>query len=252
MALKRCVTQVAPASTAATAWAWVAGVCPSETTTPRATSASTTSRAPGTSGARVTTATPRSRDQPSIAASEGGRSSAAGCAPRFSSDRNGPSRCSPSGTAPRHPSGGPAARASMARSTMPSGVVTIVGSHAVTPNRGSAAPSSHSRSGSPARSIPNPPLHCRSTYPGTTRSPSASMTRASDPTAAAVDEHPVLGGELGLLEGAVDQDASPAHEQTGHRRSLAGAAGQAHCGSVRAGACSEGAAHRGRSRCSYS
>ena len=162
IALKRCVTHRAPASTAAAACALVAGVCPSDTITPRSTSTAITSSAPGRSGAMVTSTTPASRVQPSIASSVGLRSSASGCAPRFGADRNGPSRCSPIGMAPPQPFGGPTASASSARWITPSGVVTMVGSHAVTPNWGRSAPSSHSRSGSEARSIPSPPLHCRS------------------------------------------------------------------------------------------
>ena len=55
MALNRWVTQVAPWSTAFAAWSRVAGVCPSDTTTPRCTSSAITGSTPGRSGASVTT-----------------------------------------------------------------------------------------------------------------------------------------------------------------------------------------------------
>ena len=98
MALNRWVTHRAPASTAAVACSAVAGVCPSDTITPRSTSAAITSSAPGRSGAMVTSATPASRGPPldgverrlAAAAPRGGRRASA-------RDRNGPSRCSPSG-----------------------------------------------------------------------------------------------------------------------------------------------------------
>ena len=68
------------------------------------------------------------------------------------------------------------ARTCRASSTVASGLVTTVGSQAVTPARGSAAASSRMRVGSVVTSMPNAPLHCRSTNPGTIRSLAASTT----------------------------------------------------------------------------
>ena len=58
------------------------------------------------------------------------------------------------------------------------GPVTMVGSQAVTPHRGSSAATSHRRPGSADRSMPPAPLHCRSTRPGATSRPAASIVAA--------------------------------------------------------------------------
>ena len=120
IALNRCVTHRAPASTAAVACSAVAGVCPSDTITPRSTSAAITSSAPGQvrgdrdeRDARVAGPARRSRRASARAAAPRGArraSAATGTAPR------GAARA---GRAPRHPSGGPAASASSARSIDP-------------------------------------------------------------------------------------------------------------------------------------
>src|ERR671911_662567 len=190
IALNRCVTHVTPASIAAVACSAVADEWPTETTTPAAVRACTTSRAPGSSGARVTIARPASLVQPSAATSprSGATRSDGGWAPRRSGARNGPSRWRPSGTANGRSSaastraaGGPLRTTSNARARIAAGAVMIVGSQAVTPQRGSAAATSHSRSGSVVRSTPTAPLHCRSTNPGTTRRSAASRTRSPLP-----------------------------------------------------------------------
>ena len=79
----------------------------------------------------------------------------------------------------RRPAGRPAGRRGRGAGRRPA-PVTIVGSQAVTPQRGRAAAISHSRSGSSIRSMPTAPLHCRSTKPGATGSPPASRTGAPD------------------------------------------------------------------------
>ena len=57
IALKRCVTAIAPAANAACGLAASASVCPSQTATPRETQSSISSSAPGSSGASVTVLT---------------------------------------------------------------------------------------------------------------------------------------------------------------------------------------------------
>ena len=112
-----------------------------------------------------------------------------------------PLEVQPERHAPAHPSGGPAASAARARSMTPSGVVTIVGSHAVTPNRGSSAPSSHSRSGSRGQVDAEPPVALQIDVPRR-------------------DEEPV---ELDRLEAgfapANDAAIVDAESRTGHHRS---------------------------------
>ena len=65
--------------------------------------------APGSSGARVTIATPAWADHPAMTAGAGAAMCAAACAPRRAGAIIGPSRWRPSGRAPTHPGGGPAA-----------------------------------------------------------------------------------------------------------------------------------------------
>ena len=206
MALKRCVTHRAPASTAAVACSAVAGVCPSDTITPRSTSAAITSSAPGRSGAMVTSTTPCVAG-PALDGVErrlAEQRLRVRAALRRRQER--PLEVQPERDArpPTLPAVRPRARRAPARSR-PSGVVTMVGSHAVTPNRGRSAPSSHSRSGSEARSMPSPPLHCRSMNPGATRNPSSSPRVTDRP----VGEPPLDDGEVASIPLAVDEHRAP-------------------------------------------
>ncbi len=181
MAFPRWVNVVAPASTASRTSAAVASVCPMHTHTPRAVSWRTTSVAPASSGARVTMSTPASRDQPLDELLRRRRHQVRGWAPTRAGAIIGPSKCRPSGMAPTQPGGGPAASVARAAMRVTSSAVMTVGANAVTPYAGSAAATSHSRSGSAVMSTPTAPLTWRSMRPGSTRSPVASMTRSAPP-----------------------------------------------------------------------
>ena len=144
MALPTWVTQVAPAATAASTWASVAAVCPTDTTTPRPTRPATTSSAPGSSGARVTISTPESRDHEATRPADGAASQRSGWAPRRDGAISGPSKCRPSGHGPGPAcgwarTGGPPGRGRAAEGSE----VMTVGANAVTPYRASVAATSH-------------------------------------------------------------------------------------------------------------
>ena len=203
-----------PASIPAVAWAVVADECPADTTVPRAASAATTSRARGSSGASVTSATPPAADQPSASTSAG--SGRARCsvrwAPRRSGDRNGPSRCRPRGVAQRARSIPAAVRPAGRPGPGPDlgGPVTMVGSQAVTPT-GAAAPPPPT--GARARPTGRCPRH-RCTAGRRGRAPPAGRRRRSWPhrpgpghTAAGV---PAAGGTWSLADVPTTERSAPA------------------------------------------
>ena len=186
MALNRWVTQRTPASTAASASAAVAdGVAGRHHHAPRRQRTRSGRAPPGSSGARVTRRDAGSAgDQPVARSSAAGAPSAVGgarsqrrrWAPRRSGARNGPSRWRPSGVASgtrgqRRAAARPPGRPGPGRGRR-GGPVTIVGSQAVTPVAGQQRPPGPTGARARrSRSMPNPPLHCRSTSPGTTRRP---------------------------------------------------------------------------------
>ena len=101
MALKVWVALTAPAAMAARVSAAVALEWPTETRTPREVACAASSMAPGNSGASVIRRTwPWAASmRRSKVAMLGARRCSAGCTPRFSCERNGPSRWMPSGRA---------------------------------------------------------------------------------------------------------------------------------------------------------
>ena len=81
----------------------------------------------------------------------GARSSSSGWAPRAAGPGTGPPGGARGAPRPASRPAGPRPAAARAASTAPTGAVTTVGSQAVTPQRGSSAASSHSRSGDGSR-----------------------------------------------------------------------------------------------------
>ena len=105
---------------------------PALTTTSLATRWRMRFRAPGSSGARVTRRTPLAADQSGKEPGLGRRRCAGLCAPFLAGLRNGPSRCRPSGWAPRKARGA-CCSACCAASMVAGGEVMIVGRKDVTP-----------------------------------------------------------------------------------------------------------------------
>ena len=190
MALNRCVAIEAPASTAADSSSGLAAVWPTDTTTPAECSNSVAAIAPGNSGARVTNRSEASCRHAAVVAAVGSTSRSASCAPRNSGDRAGPSRWSPSGTAPTQPSGGPEASSSSAARASSIDAEIKVARKAVTPWAARPAPTSQMPSGSVVKWQPKPPLTCRSTKPGSTDSPDPSTTSTPSPGGSATASRP--------------------------------------------------------------
>ena len=100
--------------------------------------------------------------------------------------------------------------------------MTTVGSQAVTPHLGSAAASSQMRSGSVVTSMPSPPLHCRSTNPGTIRSPAASTTGRLGGIGIGLAEHPVPDHDVLARPRAGPEHVGAAQDDAAHRRTVLG------------------------------
>ena len=205
-------------------------MCPSDTITPRATSASSTSRAPGRSGASVTTATPRSATSPRWRPASAGRSSASGWAPRLSGERNGPSRCRPIGTAPVQP----------VRRTGRQGLEGTV-DHAVGRGDDGRQPGGDAVAGQRRAQLPEPlgragqvdaqaAVALQVDVPGRHEEPVGVDDGRTRHRRRRSDQDAAGRGHVGRDEHAVEQRPSPAHDHVRHARSLAAGEAVAHCG----------------------
>ncbi len=168
MALNRWVTIVIPAVRPAANSVAVQSVCPADTTMPSAASLAVKSKAPGSSGAKVTIATPLLRVHEATWSAGGNPIRFGLWAPGRTGEMIGPSKCRPSAVAD------PSAVSSAGRSPRsPPGVaasvlVTTVGQKAATPVLGRCAATVAMLEASLVKSQPQPPLICTSIKPGAT------------------------------------------------------------------------------------
>ena len=109
---------------------------PLKSVIPSSRARSTSSPAPGSSGASVTVVTRPASRKRSRSVTSGSRRYSGGCVPSRAGERNGPSRCAPITRGPL-PSVGIARKAS---SSISSAAVMNVGWYAVTPTSSSASP----------------------------------------------------------------------------------------------------------------
>ena len=165
IALKRCVTCVAPRSNAARASSAVASVWPQAATTPARPQRVDELQRAVAAPARASCAPPvPRRASRSSSATSGSRRAEAGCMPSRSGERNGPSRWTPSTRGPMSSAG--TSRSDATSSS--SGAVTNVGWNAVTPVASIASPARrYAAASAAAKSTPPKPWTCRSTKPGT-------------------------------------------------------------------------------------
>ena len=131
-------------------------------------------------------------------------------APRRSGARNGPLEVEARAAwRPWAVVGGPGRRAASARRRTAGGAVTIVGSQAVTPHRGRAAATSHSRSGSVVRSMPDGAVALQVDEPRRDQQPGGIEPGVDGPTVcarcAAGRREMSPGGRVGVvLDGCID------------------------------------------------